>query len=113
VFFRAPLQYSSTKKSLDLWLRQYQIKGSIKDRSREPRISFGTLLAQELNAGLFCSKAKLPYETISATYDLEYGTDTLEIHADAKETESLYTMIATAVLPKGELVTTRYEIRCM
>jgi adenine phosphoribosyltransferase len=25
----------------------------------------------------------LPYETISATYDLEYGTDTLEIHADA------------------------------
>lgn len=26
---------------------------------------------------------KLPYETISASYDLEYGTDTLEIHTDA------------------------------
>ena len=26
---------------------------------------------------------KLPSETISATYDLEYGTDTLEIHIDA------------------------------
>jgi hypothetical protein len=39
------------KKCLDLWLRQCQIKGSIKDRSRESRIFFGTLLAQELNAG--------------------------------------------------------------
>ncbi|MBN2145461.1 MAG: adenine phosphoribosyltransferase [Candidatus Aureabacteria bacterium] len=28
-------------------------------------------------------KGKLPYETISETYNLEYGTDTLEIHKDA------------------------------
>ena len=28
-------------------------------------------------------KGKLPAETISAEYDLEYGTDILEIHADA------------------------------
>jgi len=26
---------------------------------------------------------KLPYESIAYTYELEYGTDTLEIHADA------------------------------
>ncbi len=26
---------------------------------------------------------KLPHEVVSCTYDLEYGTDTLEIHADA------------------------------
>lgn len=26
---------------------------------------------------------KLPYQTLSQTYDLEYGQDTLEIHADA------------------------------
>ena len=26
---------------------------------------------------------KLPFDTISASYDLEYGTDTLEIHTDA------------------------------
>ena len=46
---------------------------------------FGTLLAQELNAGFIPVRKpnKLPYETISVTYDLEYGTDTLEIHADA------------------------------
>jgi adenine phosphoribosyltransferase len=28
---------------------------------------------------------KLPYETIAATYDLEYGSETLEVHADAFE----------------------------
>jgi adenine phosphoribosyltransferase len=28
---------------------------------------------------------KLPYETISATYELEYGTDSIEIHTDALE----------------------------
>jgi adenine phosphoribosyltransferase len=53
------------------------------------------LLAQELNAGFIpVHPNKLPYETISATYDLEYGTDTLEIHdAIQKETESLYMMM--------------------
>jgi adenine phosphoribosyltransferase len=44
-----------------------------------------------LNAGFV--PANCP-ETISATYDLEYGTDTLEIHADAiqKRTESYMMM---------------------
>jgi adenine phosphoribosyltransferase len=30
-------------------------------------------------------KGKLPYDTLSETYDLEYGSETLEIHADAFE----------------------------
>lgn len=42
------------------------------------------LIAQELNVGFipFRKPKKLPYEIISATDDLEYGTDTLEIHTD-------------------------------
>lgn len=46
---------------------------------------FGILLAQELNVGFVPvrKKGKLPFETISASYELEYGTDTLEIHSDA------------------------------
>ena len=46
---------------------------------------FGTLLAQQLNVGFVPVRKpkKLPYETISATYALEYGTDSLEIHIDA------------------------------
>ncbi|MCD0465287.1 adenine phosphoribosyltransferase [Flavobacterium sp. ENC] len=46
---------------------------------------FGMLLAQELNAGFVPARKpnKLPFTTISASYNLEYGTDALEIHADA------------------------------
>lgn len=33
--------------------------------------------------GLVRKPGKLPRDTVSVTYDLEYGTDTLEIHADA------------------------------
>jgi len=46
---------------------------------------FGILLADELKAGFIPVRKpkKLPYETISASYDLEYGTDMLEIHIDA------------------------------
>src|SRR5690606_28421028 len=46
---------------------------------------FGILLAQELGAGFVPvrKKGKLPFNTISASYDLEYGTDNLEIHTDA------------------------------
>ena len=46
---------------------------------------FGMLLAQELNAGFIPVRKpnKLPYDTIAASYDLEYGSDSLEIHTDA------------------------------
>lgn len=46
---------------------------------------FGMLLAQELKVGFVPVRKpnKLPFDTISAAYDLEYGTDSLEIHVDA------------------------------
>ena len=46
---------------------------------------FGILLAQELGVGFVPvrKKGKLPFETLSASYELEYGTDILEIHTDA------------------------------
>ncbi|MDO6821199.1 adenine phosphoribosyltransferase [Zobellia sp. 1_MG-2023] len=46
---------------------------------------FAPLLAQKLNAGFVPVRKpnKLPAAKTSQTYDLEYGTDTLEIHSDA------------------------------
>ncbi|RPI74004.1 MAG: adenine phosphoribosyltransferase [Ignavibacteriales bacterium] len=46
---------------------------------------FGITLAEKLDVGFVpCRKpGKLPAETESITYDLEYGNDTLEIHKDA------------------------------
>jgi adenine phosphoribosyltransferase len=45
----------------------------------------GAALAYRLGAG-FCvvrKPGKLPYDTHTASYELEYGTDSLEIHIDA------------------------------
>lgn len=46
---------------------------------------FGTAVAQALSAGFVPIRKpnKLPAATRTMTYDLEYGTDTLEIHEDA------------------------------
>ncbi len=46
---------------------------------------FGPALAYRLNAGFVPIRKpkKLPAKTISQTYDLEYGSDTLQVHEDA------------------------------
>jgi len=46
---------------------------------------FGVPLAYALNKGFvpIRKKGKLPYKTVSIEYNLEYGTDVLEIHEDA------------------------------
>ncbi len=45
----------------------------------------GAALARELRAGFIPARkpGRLPHQTISAEYALEYGIDALEIHADA------------------------------
>jgi adenine phosphoribosyltransferase len=49
---------------------------------------FGSLLADRLKAGFVPIRkpGKLPAETESETYELEYGTDKIEIHKDAIKT---------------------------
>jgi adenine phosphoribosyltransferase len=46
---------------------------------------FGAVLAYELGIGFIPirKKGKLPYKTISESYTLEYGEETIEIHEDA------------------------------
>ncbi len=46
---------------------------------------FGTPVAGMLEAGFAPMRkaGKLPFDTFSQTYELEYGTDTLEIHVDS------------------------------
>jgi len=45
----------------------------------------GAALAYKLGTGITLVRkpGKLPFKTIKKTFDLEYGTDTLEIHKDA------------------------------
>ena len=45
----------------------------------------GSVLAYELNVGFvpIRKKGKLPFTTVAETYELEYGSATVEIHTDA------------------------------
>ncbi|MFP3937636.1 MAG: adenine phosphoribosyltransferase [Phycisphaerae bacterium] len=46
---------------------------------------FGSMVAERLGAGFVPLRkpGKLPAETLSASYELEYGSETMEIHSDA------------------------------
>jgi adenine phosphoribosyltransferase len=48
-------------------------------------VIFGGALAYQLGCGFVPARkpGKLPWQTVEATYDLEYGTDSLQVHADA------------------------------
>lgn len=66
----------------------YRDKGITKVVGIESRgFVLGAMLASELNAGfVMCRKpGKLPGETRQASYEKEYGVDTIEIHTDAIE----------------------------
>ena len=59
-------------------------------------------IAQQLGAGLVPVRkpGRLPAHTVRETYDLEYGTDTLEMHRDALEATSRV-LIVDDVLATG------------
>lgn len=63
---------------------------------------FGGALAYRLGAGFVPARkpGKLPWETTKAEYDLEYGTDTLEMHRDAITADDVV-LIVDDVLATG------------
>ncbi len=75
-------------ETIDILSQMYKDKGITKVVGIESRgFIFGAPLAYNLKAGLVLVRKpkKLPAETIQEEYELEYGTDKLEIHIDAIE----------------------------
>ncbi len=66
---------------------------------------FGAVIAQKLGVGFvpIRKKGKLPYKTISVTYDLEYGSDTVEMHIDAFEKDAKVLMIDDLLATGGTM----------
>ena len=74
------------RKVIDEFADHYKSKKIDKIVGIESRgFIFGSALAYKLGAGIVPvrKKGKLPHKTVQATYQLEYGTDTLEMHEDA------------------------------
>jgi len=77
---------SSFQSAIDLLAGRYKDKKIDFVAGIEARgFIIGAALAYKLNAGFIPIRkpGKLPYKTLNMTYELEYGTDQLEIHEDA------------------------------
>ncbi len=71
---------------IDFLAYRYKNRGISKVLGIEARgFILAAPLALKIGAGMIPvrKKGKLPYKTISASYDLEYGQDTLQIHSDS------------------------------
>jgi adenine phosphoribosyltransferase len=66
---------------------------------------FGSAVAEKLGAGFvpIRKKGKLPWQTESVSYDLEYGTDTLEVHSDAIESSGKVLMVDDLLATGGTM----------
>lgn len=66
---------------------------------------FGTAIAQSLSCGFVPVRkpGKLPAQRRSMTYDLEYGQDTLEIHADAIQPQQRVLMVDDLLATGGTM----------
>jgi len=66
---------------------------------------FGTGVALALDAGFVPvrKKGKLPARTLEVTYELEYGTDTIQMHADAIGPEMRVLMVDDLLATGGTM----------
>lgn len=71
----------------------------------------GSILAFEIGAGFVPVRkpGKLPADTISRTYDKEYGKDTIEIHRDAITPDDIV-VLHDDVLATGGTMLAAYEL---
>ena len=74
---------------------------------------FAATLAYALGAGcvMIRKPGKLPYKTFQQTYDLEYGTDTVEIHQDALKEGERVVVIDDVLATGGTMAATIDLIR--
>jgi adenine phosphoribosyltransferase len=79
---------SAFKESCDRIINYYKNKGITKVAAIEARgYVWGGAIAYQLGAGFILMRkpGKLPYKTLQEEYELEYGTDSIQMHIDAIE----------------------------
>lgn len=94
---------SSFQRAIDLMAHRHFDEGIDAVVGVEARgFIMGAAMAYKLGTGVLLVRkpGKLPFRTVSATYDLEYGKDRLEIHADAIR-PGMRVIVADDVLATG------------
>ncbi|GAB4315880.1 MAG: adenine phosphoribosyltransferase [Candidatus Sumerlaeia bacterium] len=100
------LDPAAFRHTIDLMSAPHLGQGIAKVAGIESRgFIFAAGLAQRLEAGFvpIRKKGKLPYKTISQTYELEYGTDTIEVHEDAIRPDEKVLLVDDVLATGGTL----------
>ena len=100
------------KACIDTFAEAYTEAGVTKVMGAEARgFIFGGALAYRLGAGFVPARkpGKLPWKPTAVTYELEYGTDTLEVHADALGPDDVV-LIVDDVLATGGTAGAKAEL---
>lgn len=105
---------TALRRAVDAIAREFKDEGITKVIGPEARgFMVGVPVALELGAGFVPARkpGKLPRKTISASYELEYGTDTLEIHADALSADDKVVIIDDLVATGGTVAAVAELVR--
>lgn len=89
---------------VDALTKPFLEDGVVKVAGIEARgFTLATPVAERLGAGFIPIRkpGKLPYETLSEEYELEYGTDTLEVHTDAVSPDEKILIVDDVVATGG------------
>ncbi len=100
------------REMLDELVRIYADKGITKIVGIESRgFVVGAMLADRLGAGFVMARkpGKLPAETCQASYQKEYGVDTIEIHSDAISSDDVV-LIHDDLLATGGSMKAAYDL---
>lgn len=100
--------------TIDLFIERFRDRGITKVVGTEARgFLFGAPVALGLGVGFVPVRkpGKLPRETFSETYDLEYGSDQLELHRDAIKPGDVVLVVDDLLATGGTIEATAKLIR--
>lgn len=102
------------KQVIDILSKRYRNKGINKILGIDSRgFIFAPCVAYNLEAGFVPvrKKGKLPAETLSIDYDLEYGSNTIEIHKDSLEPGERVVIIDDLIATGGTAAATAKMVK--
>ena len=102
--FQQPEGFRQALDAMEKYVRSIEATKIVAIESRG--FIFGAALADRMNLPLVPARkpGKLPYETISEEYALEYGTDKLEMHIDAVGAGERVVIVDDLIATGGTLV---------
>lgn len=93
--------FERTVKLMAERLSEHKPDGVVAIESRGFIIGAALALELGLPLQLVRKEGKLPYDTVSVSYELEYGSDRVEMHVDAVEEDKSYAIVDDLIATGG------------